>query len=313
MAFNALINRCSQVALDVNLGQIGQNGTPLQQWDYQGTPNQHWEFQDAGGGWVWLKNQQSGKALDVVAGQIGNNAAAVQQWDYQGTPNQQWQKVNTGSGWFWLQNRQSGKALDVHVYDIAKNGARVQQFDFLGNTNQQWKEGGNTGSDRFTFGSFTFALTISSDQVCKLFERHRFAFSRIGSCGNLNAGEQQALRTAYARAIDHDVSTNPNANAEAFVNGSQILVNFGNLFPQGDNEIAQSLIHEMMHCAGYTHPDKTGQDQPNDNGSYYGSPPLRAEICIAGNQSDVVKALTLKARYESCSSVGGRCVIRIND
>jgi hypothetical protein len=53
----------------------------------------------------------------------------------------------------------------------------------------------------------------------------------------------------------------------------------------------------MTHCAGFTHPDRCTQaefnagtcspvDVPGDGGDYYDSPPLRAEICIAGNQSD---------------------------
>jgi hypothetical protein len=88
-----------------------------------------------------------------------------------------------------------------------------------------------------------------------------------------------------------------NANASAFVGQNQVFVNFANLFPDGDDEIAQSLVHEMTHCAGFTHPDRCDRDEfddgvcspvdvPGDGGDYYDSPPLRAEICIAGNQSD---------------------------
>lgn len=310
MAFEGVINRGSSVSLDVTRPDIGANGARVQQWDYNGTPNQRWEFEDVGGGWVWLRNQESGKALDVTRPDIGANGAVVQQWDYNGTPNQQWQRVDVGGGWFWLRNRESGRALDVHVYDIAKNGAKVQQWDYNGTANQQWRRGGSTDSDRFVFGPFTFDPEHTPEQVCTLFERHRFAVSRIGACGNLNAGERQALAQAYQRAIRHSVTTIPGINGQAIVNGSQLWINFGVLFPQGANEIAQTLIHEMMHCAGFTHPNRTPQDQPFDNGPYYSTPPLRSEICIAGNQSDIMLSLTAKADRESCSDENGRCTIR---
>ena len=57
----------------------------------------------------------------------------------------------------------------------------------------------------------------------------------------------------------------------------------------------------MMHCAGVGHPVRRRPpagmscNQPNpqlfdcpfDNGQYYGTAPLQAEMCIAGSQSDV--------------------------
>jgi hypothetical protein len=92
-------------------------------------------------------------------------------------------------------------------------------------------------------------------------------------------------------------------------------VNFTVLFPQGDEEISQTLIHEMMHCAGFSHPDRrdpppgrscaapdpTLFDCPDDNGVYYGTAPLRAEFCIAGDQSDAATArLQRKAETQRC-------------
>ncbi|HEY5844911.1 MAG TPA: hypothetical protein VIU87_26235 [Mycobacterium sp.] len=93
-------------------------------------------------------------------------------------------------------------------------------------------------------------------------------------------------------------------------------VNFSVLFPQGDEEISQTLIHEMMHCTGHRHderrdpdpalgqscaaPDPTVFDCPGDNGVYYGTPPLRAEFCIAGDQSDLRTRLAAKTDMESC-------------
>jgi hypothetical protein len=85
------------------------------------------------------------------------------------------------------------------------------------------------------------------------------------------------------------------------------------VIPQGANEIAQTLVHVMMHCAGFTHPARRDPpagmscaapnpalfDCPFDNGQYYGTPPLRSELCIAGNQSDVSRIME-KARDETC-------------
>lgn len=58
----------------------------------------------------------------------------------------------------------------------------------------------------------------------------------------------------------------------------------------------------MMHCAGEGHPvrrdpppgescavPKPTFDCPFDNGPYYSCPPLQAELCIAGSQSDVMR------------------------
>jgi hypothetical protein len=142
-------------------------------------------------------------------------------------------------------------------------------------------------SDRIFIGNnFTFDTRITANQVMTLLERHRFAYFQLFQCSNLSEAEKQALIRAYRKAIRHGIDPRPNVNASAFVNGDVLDVNFNVLFPQGDREIAQTLIHEMMHCAGYSHPNRQPTDRPFDGGVYYNSPPLRAEICIAGLQSD---------------------------
>ena len=162
---------------------------------------------------------------------------------------------------------------------------------------------------------FTFADDISAANRMRLIECHRDGLFSVGRCGNLNEVEKQRLREVYARAIHHTTLNEPGVNASAAVGGSTLNVNFGVLFPQGDEEIAQTLIHEMMHCAGFSHPARRDPppgsscaapnpavfDCPNDNGVYYGTAPLRAEFCIAGDQSDVRGRLTRKAAQESCT------------
>ena len=130
----------------------------------------------------------------------------------------------------------------------------------------------------------------------------------------LTNAELAALAATYRRPIRHGIDTRPNVNASAFVNGNQLFANFGVLFPQGNTEISQTLIHEMMHCAGFTHPDRRDPpaaqscanpnpalfDCPFDNGVYYGTQPLQAELCIAGIQSDLILRAMEKAGEESC-------------
>lgn len=139
--------------------------------------------------------------------------------------------------------------------------------------------------------NFTYDSDITAAQRLRLQERHTWAWFQGKACGALTAQQLADLGQTYQKAIRHSVSTDATANASATVNGSRLWINFTNLFPLGDNEIAQTLIHEMMHCAGYTHParrDPPAQnpDTPGDNGPYYGTAPLQAELCIAGQQSD---------------------------
>lgn len=155
---------------------------------------------------------------------------------------------------------------------------------------------------------FSFDPPLTTAEARTLLERHCFARGQIGGCNQLNSNEKHALIQTYRRAIRHGVTNDADANASAFVGGSEILVNTGNLFPLPNAEIAQTLIHEMMHCAGYNHPNRcdpgedcTPIDVPGDNGSYYGTAPLRAEFCIAGAQS----LTAASARGHQCQSQNG--------
>lgn len=196
------------------------------------------------------------------------------------------------------------------------HGSRCTNHPDGTSTLLRWYCDGSSTADDFTGrdcedrigDNYTFDPAITPDQVATLLERHRFGYSRLKGCGNLTAAQKNALRLTYRKPIAHGVSTNPKANAEAAVGGTTIWVNFGNLFPLGATEIAQSLIHEMMHCAGFDHPDKKPTDVPFDGGLYYSSPPLQAEICIAGNQSDLTR---VRGRQDSggCRRVGGKFVL----
>ncbi|MFF9036243.1 hypothetical protein ACF090_12320 [Streptomyces sp. NPDC014892] len=176
---------------------------------------------------------------------------------------------------------------------------------------------------RMALSSFTFDSNISIEDRNRLIARHWIALSRGRSSSILSATEKQSLETVYGRAIHHKILNDPNANASATVGGSTLNVNFGVLFPQGNEEISQTLIHEMMHCAGFTHPERRDPppgrdcsapdpnlfDCPNDNGQYYGTVPLRAEFCIAGDQSDKVGVREARFALIERKSGAESCVI----
>jgi hypothetical protein len=141
------------------------------------------------------------------------------------------------------------------------------------------------------FANFTFTANITDAQKKTLLERHSWAYYRGSLCPNLTDDEKRNLAAAYRQAIRHDISTDSTVNASAQLNRPFLWINFNNLFPLGDDEVAQTLIHEMMHVAGYTHPKRRdpplpNPDVPGDGGVYFGTTPLKAEMCIAGKQSD---------------------------
>ncbi|MFC9664684.1 hemopexin repeat-containing protein [Nocardia sp. NPDC127606] len=144
--------------------------------------------------------------------------------------------------------------------------------------------------------NFTFDNRITTTRRARLLEQHRRAYSQIRGCNHLNEEERETLIEAYHRPIRHGIETE-SIDASSCEGWNRIFVNFDVLFPKGDDAIAQTLIHEMMHVAGYPHPVRCTPerfdtrlcarvDRPMDGGTYFESAPLRAEKCIAGRQSD---------------------------
>ena len=205
---------------------------------------------------------------------------------------------------FVLATGHTGK-IDLDLAETMVGGVVVS---VSASGNYQDDNGGDTGRLSLTpvfpnpndaGSNFTYSANITAQQRQTLQQRHVFAYQQIMNCNSLTSQQKDALRIAYTRQIDHDQELRAGVNASAFLGGHQVFVNFGVLFPQGNNEISQTLIHEMMHNAGYGHPDRTAADAPGDNGPYYSTPPLQAELCIAGLQSD--SSCTLDAN--------GRCTI----
>jgi hypothetical protein len=248
---------------------------------------------------------------------VGNDGGIYSTW---WNPNDGW---DLNHNWFRIGQPEHNVPRNSVVSVVARNPDQLDLFvvgndggiySTWWNPNDGWDLNHNWFSIDLIGTNYTFDAAITLAQVNTLLERHRFGYSRSKVCANLSDPEKQSLRQAYFRAIQHGLETRNGVNASATIGGSHIDVNFGVLFPQGAVEIAQTLIHEMMHCAGFTHPDRrdppTGMscrapnpaifDCPFDGGQYFGTPPLRAEICIAGNQSDVMMLIRRKAAEDTC-------------
>jgi len=132
----------------------------------------------------------------------------------------------------------------------------------------------------------TFDGQIDDHMRNQLINRHAFAYNRICICSTLDSEDKQKLFDTFNKKIIHGINTDAHANASVPHGSNEIHINISNFFTLTPDEMSQTLIHEMMHIAGYEHPVKRdGVDIPNDGGPYYRSKPLQAEMCIAGQQS----------------------------
>ena len=84
---NVNANKCLEI---YNLSK--ENGGNIAIWHDTGATNQRWEIQDAGNGYVFLKNVYSGKYLDVEK-KSKEDGGNIIQYDFNGNGNQQWQLV----------------------------------------------------------------------------------------------------------------------------------------------------------------------------------------------------------------------------
>ena len=103
------------------------------QYESRGTDNQTWDIQDAGGGFVILRNGMNGNALtqtrsnnsEPVSGQPTNNSDA-QRW-----------RVESGKNGSVILVNASGKALDI-PNGSTNNGVKINTYDRNNEVNQQW-------------------------------------------------------------------------------------------------------------------------------------------------------------------------------
>jgi len=124
----------------------------------------------------------------------------------------------------------------------------------------------------------------------RILERQLFALNRVQSCNSLSPAERADANAAYRNPIRY--GREPSDNGRGWLGRNWLFVNLGNFANNAERnrELSQTLVHEMMHVANYSHPTRSGS--PGDNGPYYGTVPLQAELCIGGVQSD--EACTLR-------------------
>lgn len=160
---------------------------------------------------------------------------------------------------------------------------------------------------------FTFDYTYTEDEKKRVLTDHQKALLSISNCDSLDADERLKLFATYARPISHLKIYGTEDFGVATKGGDSIALNMDVLLGLPNNELPQTLIHEMMHCAGYEHEEKKDGDKPGDKSDYYTSPPLRAEKCIAGIQSDVIES-SKKSRspqsVKSCTNLNGKFSIK---
>lgn len=169
--------------------------------------------------------------------------------------------------------------------------------------------GRTTTADTAAMSKFTFEDGGFTEQEKEqILRNHKRAYACIEDCEHLTEDEKTKLFDTYNEAIEHYPISTPNVFGEAIVGGVSIGINKTLLLSQhSDQEISQTLIHEMMHCAGFKHRKKTAADKPGDGGEYYNSRPLIAELCIAGVQSDSMTVASEKLL--SCKGGIGKCEI----
>jgi hypothetical protein len=146
--------------------------------------------------------------------------------------------------------------------------------------------------------NYTFDAGFTEAERSTIMERWAFAYERLKECGTVSDQDKVKIVQALKKKINHTLNAAADANASAPLNGSTVNINRTNFFGLIAREQAQTLLHESCHSAGFSHPDRRDCppgvpptcDRPGDNGQYYGTVPLQAELCIGGVQSDTVCA-----------------------
>ncbi|QYN19162.1 hypothetical protein [Amycolatopsis sp. DSM 110486] len=157
------------------------------------------------------------------------------------------------------------------------------------------------------YSNYTFEGGFTDGERVTVLERWGVAYARLQVCNTLGATDKVRIDEAFRRSINHTLGAPAGANASVpFPGASAVELNRGNFFSLIAREQAQTLVHEMTHCAGFHHPDRRDCppgippkcDNPGDNGPYYGTVALQSELCIAGSQSDLSCARALNNEDE---------------
>ncbi|MBN2486782.1 MAG: RICIN domain-containing protein [Bacteroidales bacterium] len=132
-----LQNRYSGLYLDVDDGQINNDGANVQQWSKTNAANQQFRFTDLGNGVYQIICVASGKSIDI-SGVSTNDGANVHQWSYVGGANQKFVVKDAGGGYYKLVASHSNKIVEVAGFSTS-TGGNIQQWTDVNQTSGQWR------------------------------------------------------------------------------------------------------------------------------------------------------------------------------
>ena len=117
-------------------GAGAADGTAAQTWSANGTDAQAWLVEDAGAGYVTVRNAASGLALDVPGGSACSGAQ-LQLWTPNGSWAQRWVAVRDGAGIRLVSALDDTLSVDLPGASTA-DGSRLQLYSDNGTAAQRW-------------------------------------------------------------------------------------------------------------------------------------------------------------------------------
>ena len=117
-------------------GAGAADGTAAQTWSANGTDAQAWLVEDAGAGYVTVRNAASGLALDVPGGSACSGAQ-LQLWTPNGSWAQRWVAVRDGAGVRLVSALNDKLSVDLPGASTA-DGSRLQLYSDNGTDAQRW-------------------------------------------------------------------------------------------------------------------------------------------------------------------------------
>ena len=112
------------------------DGTAAQVYSANGTDAQAWVVEDAGAGYVTVRNAASGLALDVPAADA-SSGARLQLWTPNGSWAQRWVAVRDGAGIRLVSALSDSLSVDLPGASTA-DGSRLQLYSDNGTAAQRW-------------------------------------------------------------------------------------------------------------------------------------------------------------------------------
>ncbi|WPV67084.1 RICIN domain-containing protein [Chitinophaga sp. LS1] len=130
-------NRFSGLYMDVDDGQITQDGGNIQQWSLLNGTNQQFTFTHLGNEVYKIICVKSGKSVDV-SGVSTTDGANILQWSYAAGTNQQFSMVPVDNDYYKIIPQHSGKLIEVSNFSTV-NGGNVQQWSDADQLSGHWK------------------------------------------------------------------------------------------------------------------------------------------------------------------------------